>query len=199
MANRELTPWGRGTGLRTFGGRDPFAPFRREMDRLFDDFFAPAEARSFAEGQPAAMATVWPSLDVHETDQAYTVTAEMPGIEQKDIELNLRDNVLMISGEKRSERKEEDGGRRYSERSFGRFERTIPLATEVDAEHVEATCNNGVLTITLPKSAKAADKSRRIEIKPQTGPETGMGKAGAAQAASGKAGGAQATTGEGGL
>lgn len=83
------------------------------MDRLFDDFFAPAEARSFAT-PAAATTTVWPSIDVNETDQAYTVTAEAPGLEEKDIELNLRDNVLTISGEKQQEHKEQGGGRTAS-------------------------------------------------------------------------------------
>ena len=174
MANRELTPrtsgyGGRGMGLTPFGGRDPFASFRHEMDRLFDDFFAPTEPRSFAGPAVGAQGGgglgVWPSLEVAETDQAYTVTAELPGIDPNDVEIDLRENALSISGEKRSERNEENGGRRYSERSFGRFERTIPLEAEVDADRVEARCENGILKITLPKNEKARDKSRRIEIK----------------------------------
>lgn len=166
MANRDLTPFGRGGGLAPFG-RDPFTSFRHEMDRLFDDFFAPVpgEGRSFAGGGQAA--ALRPSLDVDETPQAYTVTAELPGMTEKDIELTLRDNALVLSGEKRSERKEEDGGRRWSERTFGRFERVIPLDAEVDADKVQATCRNGVLTVTLPKNEKARDKTRKIEIKPQ--------------------------------
>lgn len=162
MANRDLTPW-RG-GAPSLFGRDPFMNFRREMDRLFDDFFTPGEPRSFAA--PAlSQAGLMPSLDVDETEQAYTVSAELPGIDPKDVELDLRDNALTLRGEKRSERKEEDGGRRYSERSFGRFERTIPFASEVDADRIEASFENGLLKVTLPKNAKARDKTRRIEIK----------------------------------
>ena len=192
MANRDLSPWSRGTGLSPLGGRDPFGSFRREMDRLFDDFFAPVEGRSFA-GQPAtrnggAMAALWPSLDVDETDQAYVVTAELPGLDAKDVQLDLKDNALTLSGEKRSEHKEENGGRRYSERSFGRFERTIPFPAEIDADKVEARCANGVLTITLPKNAPARDQARRIQIQ-------GANGEGAAAAPTG-AGGAGAATGE---
>jgi len=161
MANRDLTPW-RGAAT-TPVGRDPFMNFRREMDRLFDDFFTPAEPRSFGAASSQSMVT--PSIDVHETDQAYIVSAELPGIDPKDVELDLRDNTLTLRGEKRSERKEEDAGRRYSERSFGRFERTIPLAAEVDADNVEARFENGVLKVTLPKNVKVRDKIRRIEIK----------------------------------
>ena len=164
MANRDLTP-SRMQGLTAFG-RDPFTSFRREMDRLFDDFFAPMETRSFAAPAQAG-AGPWPSVDVTETDRAYVVTAELPGIELKDIDLSLHDNALTVRGEKRAQRDEEDNGRRYSERSFGRFERTIPFPTEVDADRVEASCENGVLTVTLPKNARAQDKTRRIEIRPQ--------------------------------
>jgi HSP20 family protein len=134
------------------------------MDRLFDDFFAPAEGR---EGRPFPVAGGWPSLDVDETDQAYKVTAELPGLELKDVDVDLRDNVLTISGEKREERKEDKSGRRYTERSYGRFERVIPFAAEIDADKVQASFRNGVLTVDLPKNAKAKDKSRHIQIKAQ--------------------------------
>jgi len=175
MANRDLTPWNRGGGLTPLG-RDPFSSFRSEIDRLFDDFFAPVagEGRNFApSGQPAAAALVRPNIDVDETDQAYRVTAELPGLTEKDVELNLRENTLTISGEKRSEHEEERGGRRYSERSFGRFERTIPFPHEVNADRVDATFQNGVLTITLPKDEKARDKTRRIEVRAQGGKAQG--------------------------
>ena len=162
MVNRDLTPWTGGRGLTPFG-RDPFTSFRREVDRLFDDFFAPtAETRSFGGNG----GTLVPSVDVRETDQAYKVTAELPGLEQKDVELNLRDNALILSGEKRQETTDNEGGRSYTERTFGRFERVVPLGDEIDADHVEATFKNGVLNVTLPKNPKARDKARRIEIKP---------------------------------
>jgi len=136
------------------------------MDRVFGDFLSPllgpAESRRF--GVPAA-GGIWPSLDVHDTDNAYVVTAELPGLEQKDVELSLRDNVLAISGEKREERRDENAGRTYTERSYGRFQRSIPFDTEIDADKVEASFKNGILTVTLPKSQRAAEKSRRIEVK----------------------------------
>jgi HSP20 family protein len=164
MANSELTPWTGGRGLSPLG-RDPFTSFRRQMDRLFDDFLAPGEQRSFATGGDGAR--LWPSVDVTETDKAYHVTAELPGIDQADVEINLRDNALVISGEKRQETRDANGGRSYTERTFGRFERILALPDEVDADHVEATFKNGVLAITLPKNPKAQDKARRIEIRPQ--------------------------------
>ena len=165
MANRELTPWTHGAGLTPFT-RDPFFGFRREMDRLFDDFFTPGEGRSFA-GNGATAAALSPSIDVNETPRAYEISAELPGLDQKDVELTLRDNALVLSGEKRQERHDEDGGRRWSERSFGRFERVIPLDEEVDPDKIEAGFKNGVLKVTLPKNPRAQDKTRKIEIKPQ--------------------------------
>jgi HSP20 family protein len=183
MPNRDLTPrnpgYGRGTGLSPYG-RDPFAPFRREMDRLFDDFFAAPELRSFGGAPRAGAADITPDLDVEETERAYIVRAELPGLDLQDIQVELKENALTISGEKRSERTEDEAGRRYTERSFGRFSRTIPFPAEVDAEHVEATSANGVLTITLPKNAQARDKTRRIEVKPQsrTAGNGGGGEAG---------------------
>jgi HSP20 family protein len=164
MAERGLTPW---TGLRglTPFGRDPFFSFRREMDRLFDDFLAPtaAEPRSFAG---ALTRGAFPSVDIEETKDGYKVSAELPGLDEKDVQISLRDNVLTISGEKREETTEKDGGRTWSERVYGRFERVIPLSAEIDADKVEAKFKNGVLTIMLPRSAKAQDQTRQIEIKP---------------------------------
>ena len=165
MAERELTPWSGSRGLTPFG-RDPFfTSFRREMDRLFDDFFTPtaAEPRSFAARVSRGG---FPNIDVEETKTGYKVTAELPGLEQKDVEISLRDNALLISGEKRDEHTEAQGSRTWAERSFGRFERVIPLDAEIEAEKVEAKFKNGVLTIELPRSAKAQDKTRRIEVKP---------------------------------
>jgi HSP20 family protein len=169
MANRDLTPWS-GRTVSPYGA-DPFASFRREMDQLFEDFFAPTEARTFAGVRPAARAgagisAISPSIELHDTEKAYEVTAELPGLEQKDVAISLRDNAIVLSGEKREEHKEGDGGRRWSERTYGRFERTIGLPEEVDADKVAATFKNGVLKITLPKNPKAQDKTRKIEIKP---------------------------------
>jgi HSP20 family protein len=164
MANRGLQHWTPArSGMMPFG-RDPFGSFRREMDRLFDDFFAPVEGREHGTFLAGGN---WPSLDVDETDQAYKITAELPGLSLKDVNVDLRDNVLTISGEKREEHKEEKSGRHYSERSYGRFERVIPFNVEVDADKVQASFKAGVLTIELPKSAKAKDKSRHIDIKAQ--------------------------------
>jgi HSP20 family protein len=163
MLNRDLTTYAGNRGLTPFV-RDPFTSFRREVDRLFNDFYAPAEGRSFAASNGDGL---WPSVDVVDAGQAITVTAELPGLALDDIDLELRDNALTISGEKKKEYKDENGGRSYIERTYGRFERTIPLAAEVDADRVQAKFKNGVLAVTLPKNEKAQDKMRRIPVQPQ--------------------------------
>lgn len=161
MANRELSPW-RGSSQLSRTGWDPFTSFRREMDRLFDDFLSPAEPRSFGEGSLVA-----PSIDLEETKDGYKLTAELPGLQEKDVQLEVRDNALTLSGEKRSEHIEGEGQRTYTERSYGRFERTIPLGSDIDRDKVEATFKNGVLTVNLPRRPDAQPQTRRIEIRPQ--------------------------------
>ena len=163
MANRDLTSWTAGRGLSAYE-RDPFTTFRRQVDQLFDGFWAPGEARSFAPTPSAG----WLTLDLSETPQAYRVIAELPGIDEKDIEVTLRDNALTIRGEKRDESNGGEDDRVYIERSYGRFERTIPFNTTVDADQIQVSSRNGVLTVTVPKNPQAKEKSKRIKIKRQT-------------------------------
>jgi HSP20 family protein len=108
-----------------------------------------------------------PRVDVSESENEYEVTAELPGIDEKDVELTLADNVLTIRGEKKVEREEKDKDKNYymSERSFGSFRRAVPLPAEVDEDRVEANFKNGVLTVHLPKSPQAQARTRRIEVK----------------------------------
>jgi HSP20 family protein len=160
MALNDLIPW---RSNRNLGQhlQDPFSTLQQEMNRLFDSFWGGTEHRL---PQPAAMSFQFPSVDVHETDKGYRVTAELPGLSEDDVEIHLRDNNLVISGEKRAEHEEKEEGRFYSERSFGRFQRVIPFPAEIDANKVEASFQKGVLTVDLPKNAKAQEKARRIAI-----------------------------------
>jgi HSP20 family protein len=160
MSDRNLKPITSGRNLSD--DRDPFEAFRQRMDHLFGALGGPVEARSFAP-PPAAR---WLTLDLNETDQTYTVTAELPGIDAQDVELTLRDNTLILRGEKRDEHREGEGERVYLERSYGRFERNIPFAVQVDANGARAECRNGVLTVTLPKNPEAKSEVRRIEVRP---------------------------------
>lgn len=121
--------------------------------------------RWFARAVGAPSLSGWsPAVDVEENENAFVVTAELAGLSEDDVELSLENGVLSISGEKREEREEgnKEAGRHIYERRYGRFERNFSLPRTVDADKVDATFKNGVLTVTLPKTAAA--KPRRIAI-----------------------------------
>ena len=158
MALRDLTPRNNGSRDLSIPRNDPnpFLAFHREMNRLFDDAF-----RSFDITPFSSRAIGWPSVEVNETDKAVTVLAELPGLQEKDVTVELRDGLLTISGEKKSETEEKE--RRFSERFYGRFERSIPI-DDVDQDKVDASFKDGVLTVTLAKLPAEQQKVRRIAI-----------------------------------
>ena len=166
MAFRDLIPRSRESGTTPSLWRDEFSPvsgFRREMDRLFDDFFrAPAFSRISDLG--GGLATSWPRLDVKEKDDELQVIAEVPGMTDKDVDLFIDNGMLTIRGEKKGE-KDEKG---YSERFYGRFERQIPLPASVDEAHCRADFHDGLLTIHLPKSREAEANKKKIPINADT-------------------------------
>lgn len=167
MSIRDLIPRGRDNGdaPATYGrGEDsPFMSLQREMNRLFDDVFRDFGRQPLGLGQSSM--TRWPSVEITEVGNEVRVTAEMPGLENKDVEVLLDDGVLILRGEKRSET--EDKNRRFSERFYGRFERRIPLGYDVDQDKINAQFNNGLLTVTLPRSAEAESRVKRIAINGQ--------------------------------
>jgi HSP20 family protein len=165
MDFRDLIPFGRerrGVPVQRDRHEHPLEAFQREFNRLFDDFYRTPALAGGAEGMFAAAT---PRVDVKETDADYEVSAELPGIDEKDMELTVANNALTIRGEKKTEREEKEKNYYLSERSFGSFRRTIPLPAEIDEDKVEAHFKNGVLTVRLPKSAEAQAKTRRIEVK----------------------------------
>ncbi len=169
MNMRDLIPWGRNAQTTPSPYReegDPFMTLHREMNRLFDDVFRGFDIAPFGSFGGMGRMAGWPSVEVSETDKDIRVSAELPGLEEKDVEVLMSDGVLTIRGEKRSE--VEDKSRAFSERTYGRFERRIPLGWEVEEDKVNASFRNGVLTVTMPKSAKAAAKARRIAINRDT-------------------------------
>ncbi len=161
MNVRDLVPWARGARERSPTTRSdavsPVVSLQREMNRIFDDVF-----RDFDDSRFFAGRTGWPSVDVEETDKEYRVTAELPGLEERDVEVLLHDGLLTVRGEKRLET--ENRNRTYSERFYGRFERQIALDRDIDDGAVNAVFKNGVLTVTVPKSASAVERSKRIRI-----------------------------------
>ena len=163
MAIKDLIPWnnrGREVGIHREADVHPFFALHREMNRMFDDVFRGFDLVPFGPTR-GLNGMGWPQIDIDETDKEVRITAELPGLDEKDVNLELANGVLSISGEKRSET--EDRGRRFSERYYGRFERRIPL-DDVDEDKVSAAFRNGVLSITVPKSAETKSSVRRIAI-----------------------------------
>jgi len=164
MNMRDLIPWGRSqqASSRYRAEGDPFMTLHREMNRLFDDILNGFELTPFGSAGFGSPGRHWPHLEVVETDHDVRVSAELPGLDEKDVEAFISEGMLTIRGEKRSEI--DDKERAFSERYYGRFERRIPLAWEVEDDKVNASFNNGVLTVTLPKSPKASAQMKRIAI-----------------------------------
>jgi len=131
---------------------------RNEMDRLWDEYFGPGRRAL----RPLEEAWI-PAVDVSETGDKITVKAEIPGMEAKDIEISMVGDTLTIKGEKKVEREEKEENYHMVERSYGSFSRAMKLPAVVDADKVEATYKNGVLTVVLPKKEEV--KPKAIEIK----------------------------------
>ena len=171
MNMRDLIPWGRNERSSVPGSLrsddvSPFVTLHREMNRLFDDMVS-----RFETGMPSLLGRGgWPSIEAIETDKDVRVSAELPGMDEKDVEVLVNEDVLTIRGEKKAETEDRDRG--FSERYYGHFERRIPLPFEVEEDKAEASFENGVLTVTLPKNEKAQDKTRRIEVRSQGGEPT---------------------------
>jgi HSP20 family protein len=141
---------------------EPFSLFRHEMNRLFDDFFRTGLDLEPFERRLGAFS---PSVDVSENDKQVKVTAELPGIDEKDIDVSLNKDSLTIKGEKKEEKEEKKKDYYRMDRSYGSFSRTIPLPVEVDVDKVKAEFRKGVLTVTMPKTAEAIKETKKIPIK----------------------------------
>jgi len=149
--------------LPSFFGRDddPFGSLFREVQKTFEDF----SRRSPLAGLGSDMLA--PRIDIAESKDAIDLTAELPGVDEKNVDVTLADGVLTIRGEKKAERDEKDKDKNWHvvERSYGSFSRTIPLPFDPDSAKVEAKFEKGVLHIHLPKPAEVAKKQQKIEVK----------------------------------
>lgn len=154
MNVRDIKPWkDKGTELSRYD--DPFSVVRNRMNTLFDDFFD----RGFACGKSFV-----PSVDVLDKGKEVLVSAELPGLEEKDIDVTVDENSLTIRGVKQDENKEERKGYYRMERTYGSFHRTVPLPAAVDRDKVKAAFKKGVLKITLPKSSAHQNRGRKIQV-----------------------------------
>ncbi len=169
MAIRDLIPWSRQenrlpvpVSAERDRGDHPLLSLHRDVNRLFDDVFRGFGVPSLG-GFDRSLA--WPSLELGETDKEVRITAELPGLDEKDVDITVEEGVLTLRGEKKAEVEDKDRG--YTERSYGRFERRIGLPRGIERDRATATFRNGVLTITLPKSEAANENLRRIPINAQ--------------------------------
>ncbi len=151
----------------------PFESLRREVDRLFEDFsggiWRSPFGRSLFDIAPfqrveATFGAV-PAVDVTETDKGYEITVDLPGMEEKNIDVKLANGVLTIKGERQDETEEKKKDYYVRERSFGSFERSFQVPDIVDTNKIDASFKKGVLTVVLPKSAEAQKTEKRIEVK----------------------------------
>jgi HSP20 family protein len=160
MSLKSLIPVGSERGL-TRAASNPLSALQQEIDRLFEGF-----SRGFA-GFPTfptfPSRELMPSMDLSETDKEIEITTELPGLEEKDIQLNVADNVLTIRGEKKNEREETKKDYHLVERSFGSFTRSVQLPDGVNADNIKAVMSKGVLKVTVPKPAPA--QTKKIDIK----------------------------------
>lgn len=170
MAIRDLIPWSRQENRLPVPVRaereddsPPLLSLHREVNRLFDDVLRGLRAPAFT-GFDRSVG--WPHVELGETDKELRITAELPGLDEKDVEITVEDGVLTLRGEKRSE--VEDKARGYSERSYGRFERRIGLPKGIDRDKANATFRNGVLAVILPRTEVANENVRRIPVNGRT-------------------------------
>lgn len=158
MAFSDLIPWGRDRGQAVDRRRDddnPMMSLQRDLNRVFEDFWGRFDAPF------GSMTAGGPRTDISETDEAMLVSVDLPGLDEKDIEVNVTDDMLTIRGET-EEKSEKDGFASQSRRSFHRM---IPVPPGVDADKAEAEFKRGVLTVTLPKTEEAKARVKRIDVK----------------------------------
>lgn len=161
-------------------GYHPLFNLRDEVDRVFDNFFhgwpsvspyfrrlADLDPMKDLGNTPFRLSPIKmsPDMDASETEDAYEITVELPGMEEKDIELTLSDGMLTLKGEKKEEREDTKKDYHLTERSYGEFRRTFPVPDAVDVKNVGAEFRKGVLTVTLPKTKQAKARTRKIEVK----------------------------------
>ncbi len=153
---------------------DRIVGLRREMDRLFDNFLGGFPASPFA--RPGAglepftplgrfFGATTPAVDLVEKEKAFQLSAELPGMDEGDIDVTLSNDMLTIKGEKKEEHEEKEEGRYLSERRYGSFERAFRMPDGVDRDKIDAQFDKGILTLTLPKTKEAQKRSRKIAVK----------------------------------
>ncbi len=161
MDFRSLIPVRRGGGVSRVAAEDPFTSLRREMDRMFDDFL-----REWPTPATGASAFLSPRVNVAETETGLEIEAELPGVPQDAIDLDLSDGVLTLRAEHKDEREEKDDKKQYHmvERSYGTFLRRLALPFQPDEDNIQATFDKGVLKVAIPRAAPLEAGAKKIPI-----------------------------------
>lgn len=154
------------------GVPDVWQSFRGEMDRLFDRFSGsfglPSLRRMFDMGpamRQSSFSFAIPAIDMSEDEKSYKITAELPGLDAKDVDLSVSGDTLLLKGEKRQESEQKEKSYHFTERSYGSFQRAFGLPASVDRDKITADFSKGILTIELPKTAEAQRQPKKIEVK----------------------------------
>jgi HSP20 family protein len=166
MNIKELIPWSqskRETPMQR-DGDDPFRALQSEVNRVFENFWHGMELPTQGMWDTGLGRGTMPRVDVRETGKEIEVVAELPGMDKSDVDVSVADGALIIRGEKKAERETEDKGYMLRERSFGRVERVLPLPEGLDLDSVKAKFKNGVLTVTMPRTAEAQSAVKRIPV-----------------------------------
>lgn len=142
--------------------REPFSRLRGEVDRMFDEFPPRFPATNFGMRYLASLPM--PALEMKETDKEYTLSVELPGVAQDDVDITVEGEMLIVKGEKKEEREEKERDYTISERSYGAFERRVSLPKDAIVDKIEANSDNGVIKIVIPRSEGVSEGSRKIEI-----------------------------------
>ncbi len=161
MPNLRPLSWFRNTPAERPALADPFLSLQNEVDRLFEDF---SKGFGLSVGRFRTQEFPSPKIDISETDDELKVEAELPGLDDDDVEVVLSDNILTIKGEKKQEHEDKRKDYHVIERSFGSFSRAITLPYEVDPDAIRANFKKGVLTITIPKPPQVQARARKIAI-----------------------------------
>ena len=163
MASKSILPWRReNRNAVQQKDEDPIYSLQTEMNRLFDEFFTVPFGSALLRAPGLAGGDFAPRIDMSETDKEVKVVAEIPGLDEKDIQLSLNNDVLTISGQKVAESEEKERRFHRIERSFGSFRRDVILPSAVNDENVDATYKNGVLTVVLQKRLESQGKRIRV-------------------------------------
>jgi len=145
--------------------RDPFFSLRNQIEDVFSSFGRDRWPALLGEPEDISSFALNPRTDISENEEALEITVELPGINEKDVSVTLRDGVLVIKGEKKQESEQKKKDFHLTERSYGAFTRSFQLPSNIDEEGIQAAFNKGVMTITAPKSDKLPPSHRKIEIK----------------------------------